>query len=70
MKVRFKSEEDMNEYASYQGNNSALVDAYGMNIIPVVFSDDGWWDVLNENGNPIYTINVSNESHHFDILEK
>ncbi|ATI17844.1 hypothetical protein [Aeromonas phage AS-yj] len=70
MKVRFKSEEAMNVYATIDRNNKELVDAYGMNPIPIGFVDEEWWDIFNGKGVLCYTINISDESHYFDILEK
>ncbi|ATI17847.1 hypothetical protein [Aeromonas phage AS-yj] len=70
MKVQFKSEEAMTEFKTLDRNNEELANAYGMSPIPIGFVDEEWWDIFNEEDLHFYTINISDESHYFDILEK
>ena len=74
MKIRFKSEKDMNEYGYGAGdlsNNQQLVEEYGMNIITINRIDDIWWDVVDpDDGFAIFTICIEDESKYFEIVEE
>lgn len=74
MKIRFKSEQDMNEYGygtDVPSNNRQLVEEYGMGIITINRIYDIWWDVI-EPGHELasFTICIEDESKYFEIVEE
>lgn len=73
MKIRFKSEEAMKEFAKpthgisigYSSHNKNLVMRHGMNEFEVYPDEFGeWWDTPNGD----FTINVKEERKYFEIV--
>jgi len=69
MKIRFKSEQAMNEFASlslgYSNHNKNLATRMGMKEFEVYTNPmDEWWDTPDGD----FTISVENESKYFDIV--
>ncbi|QQG33782.1 hypothetical protein ZPAH1_orf00020 [Aeromonas phage ZPAH1] len=69
MKIRFKSEEAMKEFAKlsigYSSHNKNLVMRHGMNEFEVCPDEFGeWWDTVDGD----FTINVKEERKYFEIV--